>query len=53
MSKILIGAGAAALWLMLAHVASANGLCRQVGDIGTCSSHIGFSSPGLQIGIGR
>ena len=35
MCKILIGAGAAALWLVLAHTANAETVCHQVCDSGT------------------
>ena len=38
MGKILLGAGTAALWLVLAHAANAERVCKQVCDHGTCVS---------------
>jgi hypothetical protein len=38
MSKIMIGVVTAALWFVLAHVANAEQVCRQVCDHGTCVS---------------
>ena len=38
MSKFLIGAATAAVWFALSHAASAEQVCRQVCDGGTCVS---------------
>jgi hypothetical protein len=38
MGKILIGVATAALWFALSHAASAEQVCRQVCDNGTCVS---------------
>jgi hypothetical protein len=50
MSKILIGAAAAALWFALSHVANAQQVSQQVRDSGICISKC-LEHPGTGLGI--
>ena len=65
MDKFLLGACAAALWLLLGYAANAERICNQVCDAGTCVSkcvehpdsdvvvheHYDHDEPGVHVGV--